>query len=118
MAGLIETRLAGEGGYTLFWKGKAETKDRIHGVGFANRTALFQQIPDVPTGITEHFMKLYFPLAPSRYITIISTYAPTLQSCEEDKEAFYENLDSLVKNTPLCDTLLVLGDFNASVGQD
>ena len=42
IAALQETRIADEGqlieigeGYTFFWKGKASTEQRIHGVGFA-----------------------------------------------------------------------------------
>ena len=63
-------------------------------------------------------MKLRFPVSRSRHVTIISAYAPTLSSCDEDKETFYENLDSLVKSTPASDKLVVLGDFNARVGAD
>ena len=42
IAALQETRLTDEGqlieigrSYTFFWKGKASTEQRIHGVGFA-----------------------------------------------------------------------------------
>ena len=107
-----------EGGYTFFWKGKAEDEDRQHGVGFAIRNILLHQLPDLPTGINERLMKLRFPVSRSIHVTIISAYAPTLISCEEDKERFYETLDSLVKSTPVSDKLVVIGDFNARVGAD
>ena len=125
IAALSETRLADEGslredggGYTFFWKGKPQTENRIHGVGFAIRTALLKNIPALPTGISERLMKLRIPLGKSRYLTVISAYAPTLTSPDEDKEQFYEHLDQVIRSTSQSDKLVVLGDFNARVGRD
>lgn len=125
IAALSETRLAEEGsiaepigGYTFFWKGKAPDEDRIHGVGLAIKTKLLQKIPNLPTAIDERLMKLRFPLNSSRFVTVISAYAPTLTSSDDAKETFYEQLDRLVKATPPGDKLLLLGDFNARVGSD
>ena len=63
-------------------------------------------------------MRLCFPLSSSCHAVIISIYAPTLTSCNYNKEALYGNLDSLVKSTPSSDKLIVLGNFNARVGSD
>ena len=108
IAALSETRLADEGsvtepkgGYTFFWRGGSPNEDRIHGVGLAIKTKLLKQLTDLPTSINERLMKIRFPLSPSRYVTVISAYAPTLTSSDEEKEAFYEELDALVKATPL-----------------
>ena len=56
---LSETRLADEGvlkedgcGYTLFWRGKPEAEDRLHGIGFAIRTSLMKSIPVFLLGST------------------------------------------------------------------
>ncbi|XP_076038059.1 uncharacterized protein LOC143023423 [Oratosquilla oratoria] len=107
MAALSETRLPEEGsvaerkgGYTFFWKGKSKDEDRIHGVGLAIKTSLLKQLPDLPTSINERLMKIRFPLDRSRHATIISAYAPTLTSSDEAKEAFYEELNTLVKDVP------------------
>ena len=125
IAALSETRLAEEGslaepkgGYTFFWRGKAKDEDRIHGVGLAIKTSLCRQLPDLPTPVSERLMKLRFPLNSSRHATVISAYAPTLTSSDEIKDAFYEELNELVKNVPPCDKLILLGDFNARVGTD
>ncbi|XP_026502255.1 craniofacial development protein 2-like, partial [Terrapene carolina triunguis] len=122
---LSETRLPGEGflsepggGYTFFWKGKTETEDRTHGVGLAIKTLLMHQLPDLPVGINERLLKLRFPLNAKRHVTIISAYAPTLTHSDNSKEQFYEDLDRLIKATPVTDKLLLLGDFNARVGAD
>ena len=61
-------------------------------------------------------MKLGFPLNPSWHVTVISAYAPTLTSSDEAKDAFYEELNDLVKDVPPSDELILLGDFNARVG--
>ncbi|CAH1233287.1 Hypp666 [Branchiostoma lanceolatum] len=125
IAAISETRLAGEGsltepnsGYTFFWKGKAEQEARIHGVGFAIKSSLLRRIPDIPTGINERLMKIRIPVSKKRFITLISVYAPILTSAEEDREQFYADLDSLLLTIPASDKLLILGDFNARVGNN
>ena len=115
IAALRETRLADEGslreeggGYIILWKGKPQTGDRIHGVGFAIRTALLKSIPALPVGISERLMKLRIPLSKTRYLTVISAYALTLTSPDEAKEQFYEHLDQVIRSTPQSDKLVVL----------
>ena len=100
IAALSETRLADEGslreegvGYTFFWKGRPQAEDRIHGIGFALRTALLKSIPALPVGISKRLMKLRIPLSKTRYLKVI-------------------------RSTPQSDKLVVLGDFNARVGKE
>ena len=102
----------------FFWKGKSQTEDRVHGVGFAIRTTLLKNISDLPAGISERLMKMRIPLSHSRYVTVISAYAPTLTSSDEVKELFYKHLDQIIRSTPQSDKLVLLGDFNARVGKD
>lgn len=121
VAALSETRLPEEGnitGYTIFWKGKAPEEPRIHGVGFAIRSQLVQQHNLAPTAINERLMTVRIPLTQDRHLTLISVYAPTLTSNEEDKAAFYTQLDHTIQAVPANDKLVVLGDFNARVGKD
>ena len=51
-------------------------------------------------------------------ISLVSLYAPTEASDLTVKDAFYATLESVVGQCPRRDTLLVLGDFNASTGTD
>ena len=51
-------------------------------------------------------------------ISLVSVYAPTDASDLTVKDAFYSTLESVVDQYPRRDTLLVLGDFNASTGTD
>ena len=78
---LSETRLPDEGfhveigtGYTFFWSGLPTVAGRIHGVGFAARTALLQSTQDSPIAIDERLMTLRLPLAKYRFDTFVSVY--------------------------------------------
>lgn len=125
IAALSETCLPDEGslteltsGYTFFWKGKAQTKYRIHGVRLAVRTSLLKNLLDLPVGIRERLMKICLPLNHKRFATVISTYAPTLTSTEGTTEQFYSDLSSVLHSVPVSNKLILLGDFNARVSQN
>ena len=51
-------------------------------------------------------------------ISLVSVYAPPEVSDPIVKEAFFALLKSVVDQCPRQDSLLVLGDFNASTGTD
>ena len=51
-------------------------------------------------------------------IHLVSAYAPTLPSSEEAKDAFYDQLASIIQPLPNAESLFILGDFNARVGAD
>ena len=69
------------GGYTFFWKGKDEDQSRIHGVGFAIKNHLVDYLDErIPSGINERLMSLRLKLVNDQRATIISAYAPTLES--------------------------------------
>ncbi|CAE1294406.1 unnamed protein product [Acanthosepion pharaonis] len=125
VAALSETRLPEEGntreagtGYTIFRKWKAPEEPHIHGVGFAIRSQLVQQHNLAPTAISERLMTVRLPIMRGRHITLISVYAPTLNSPDEDKAAFYTQLDHTIQRATANDKLIVLGEFNARVGMD
>jgi exonuclease III len=123
IAALSETRLADEGciteeggGYTFFWKGYAANERRIHGVGFAIRSRLVELLEDTPTGVSARLIRMRLPITCNRYVTVLSCYAPTLDSSEEEKDAFYDCLDEELQRIPAADKIVLLGDFNARVG--
>ena len=61
---------------------------------------------------------MHIELSQGRRATLISTYAPTLNAAEQDKEEFNENLNRATSSVPRQNKLFVLGDFNARVGRD
>ena len=124
-AALSETRLSDEGsltevvgGYTFFWKGNPTGSARIHGVGFAVRSSLLPSLTESPVGISERLMSMRNPLTRGRFATLLSAYAPTLDSSDEEKNTFYAVLHSILQHVPRTDKLFLLGDFNARVGSN
>ena len=121
---LSETRFPGEGelreinGYTIFWIGKKVEETREHGVGFAIRTNLTEKLVELPNGINERLMTLRLRLDGDRFVTMISAYAPTLNSSPDTISAFYQTLKEIILSIPKEDKVLLLGDFNARVGKD
>lgn len=51
-------------------------------------------------------------------ITLIQVYAPTTDAEEEDIEEFYGKLQQVIDDTSRKDILLVVGDWNAKVGNE
>ncbi|XP_046962200.1 uncharacterized protein LOC124531734 [Vanessa cardui] len=118
---LQETRTEDEGSlrganYTFYWKGKSSSETREHGVGFAVRNQLINAI-ETPVGVSERIMFLRLNTK-SGFVTLISAYAPTLNSKPETKDQFYDQLEETVRRVNPTDRLHILGDFNARVGQD
>lgn len=122
LAALSKTRLADEGqlkeekgGYTFFWKGKVADETRIHGVGFAIRNQLINYLHELPVGISERPMTIRLVLANNQMATVVSAYAPPLDSEEEVKETFYVCLDETLSRIPKDDKIILLGDFKRRV---
>lgn len=118
--GLSEMRWTGQGdfrtqtGEYLVYSGN--DTHRRNGVGIilspAARKSLleFKPISDRIISIRLH--------AKLRKITIIQCYAPTEQDTDEQKDAFYDQLETCFMSSPKSDMKIIMGDFNAKLGQD
>ena len=121
IAALQETRLPSNGSlkeedYTLFWQGKAPEEHRVHGVGFAVRNSLLSSVEPPSKGTARILsLRLTTTLGP---VNIMSAYAPTLCSTAEEKDDFYGQLETAIKEIPASEHLYLLGDFNARIGSD
>ena len=51
-------------------------------------------------------------------MSMINVYPPVMTYANEEKEAFYQALASVVDHINIVDKLLILGDFNAWVKKD
>ncbi|KAL8610128.1 hypothetical protein ACOMHN_024594 [Nucella lapillus] len=103
-------------GYTIYWSGRRA--ERKAGVGFAIRTPLISRLESQLQGINDRIMTLRLPLSENAYATMISVYAPTMTNQGENKEAFYQQLDEVVRRVPADDKLIILGDLNARIGSN
>jgi hydroxypyruvate isomerase len=50
-------------------------------------------------------------------VILINGYAPTEDKEDEVKDIFYENLDNVCDRIPTNKVKILLGDFNAKIGQ-
>src|SRR5688572_4557491 len=78
-------------GYHFYWIGRLASEHQLSVVGFAIRSNIASKLVYLPKGINDRLMTVRLPLRGSRHATIISVYAPTLCSSDEDEEKFYQN---------------------------
>ena len=75
-------------GYTLFRRGLPNDAGRVHGVGFADWTALLLSAQESIIAKDERIMTLQLSLAKDRFDTDASVYVSTLDSCDVVKDCF------------------------------
>ena len=63
-------------------------------------------------------MTLRLSIGKDRWATLISVYAPTMTNEEDNILEFYNQLNSTLSNIPHHDKIILLGDFNARVGNE
>ena len=51
-----------------------------------------------------------------KHLVIVSVYAPTFHSPQQDKDDFYADLQRVIDQVSEEDILVVMGDWNARVG--
>ena len=125
IAGLSEAHLADVGqltetgsGYTFIWKGKPADEAREHGLGFAIKSSLSKNLQELLFGSLERIISLRLHLRQKRFVTIVSVYAPTMDSSQTNILSFYDVLRKLFLNICDNDKIILLGDLNARVGRD
>ena len=103
------------GGYTYYWSGRSDGY-HTQGVAVAVSNKLAPMIIE-GTPVNERIMRrrIHHSLG---VIFLVSVYAPIEASDLTVKDALYATLESVVDQCPRRDTLLLLGDFNASTGTD
>ena len=101
-----------ERSHAIFW---SSSEKREAGVGFAINNKLVAQGMN-PNPINERLMTLRVQLRSGAHLTLISTYSPTMQHSQDEKEEFYEKLgDCLDMATD--DNIKISGDLDACVGK-
>ena len=100
--------------HSFFWSGKPEGERREAGVGFAIKKDIVTKLAEIPRPVSDRIMMM----SKDNVVTIISVYAPTMTNPDENKEAFYNQLASVLSGIPRADKLLLIRDFNARIGRD
>lgn len=85
----------------------------VYLVGFAIKNHLVRQLSELPQGVNEHLMTVQLKLDSNQMASVVSAYAPTLNSQDDVKEAFYASLENILSAIPKEDEIILLGDFNA-----
>ena len=120
---LCETRFSEYGSlndleYSFFWSGKPEGKRRETGVGFALKKDIVTNLTEMPRQVNDRVMTMRLPLSKDNFATITSVYAPTMTDPDENKEAFYNQLASVLSGIPRTNKLLLIGYFNVRIGRE
>ena len=123
IAALCESRFSESGSindleYAFFCSGKLEGERWQAGVGFDIKKDIVTKLTEMPRPVSNIIMTLRLPLSKDNCVTIISVYAPTMTNPDENKEAFYNQLASVLSGIPRTDKLLLIGYFNARIGRD
>lgn len=61
-------------------------------------------------------MSFHIPLPHGNFLTLILVYTPTLDSDVPIEDEFYWQLDDLISTVTSRNKVIILGDFNARVG--
>ena len=103
------------GGDTYYWSGHSEGSHAwgVAGAVSKKQTPMIIEVKPVNERIMRR--RICHSLG---IISLVSIYAPMEASDLTVKDAFYAALESVVDQCSRQDTLLVLGDFNASTGTD
>ena len=114
--GVSETRWKDQGcikknNYTFIHSGGSESQ---HGVGFLVKNTIAKSVLGF-LPVNDRCLLLKLKAKPFD-ISIIQVYAPTSDHPEEELEEFYESVNSTIKEVKSTDVLIVMGDFNAKVG--
>lgn len=81
-----------------FCSGTACRREGESRVVLAIKTSMRSQLEEIPTGVSDRMITMEVPLAYGRYATMTTVYAPTIVCKDEVKEAFYNELTSIVRN--------------------
>uniref|UniRef100_A0A914WAU7 Endonuclease/exonuclease/phosphatase domain-containing protein n=1 Tax=Plectus sambesii TaxID=2011161 RepID=A0A914WAU7_9BILA len=118
--GLSEVRRRGtarldlSSGYSLFYSG--ESDQSRNGVGFymsQNWTARVLEFVPVSSRIAS----VLIDLDSRKTIRLVQVYAPTTAYDDDVIESFYEDLDRAIWGSSTATHTIIMGDFNAKVGQ-
>ncbi|XP_011437187.3 craniofacial development protein 2 [Magallana gigas] len=118
--GISEARWTGSGkitcnsSETIIYSGKDQDHQRGEAIMMSKETSktLIEWYPVNDRIVYARFNSKHIKLG------VIQCYSPTNDACDDEKDTFYNLLQSVLHRTPKHDMVIVIGDLNAKVGQD
>lgn len=101
-------------GEFLLYSGPPESEGHHRGVGFLLTANSRKSIIDWKP-VSDRIITARFSSHPKN-VTMIQVYAPTNAASMEDKDSFYDLLETTLDQVPRADITILLGDLNAKVG--
>jgi exonuclease III len=118
--GVQETKIRGEGyllcdndgnGATLYYSGMVDVGKLRNGVGIIVKKSLLKDIKQDGVHCVSDRMMWLEGCFYGKEMAVVSVYAPTETSSQEDKLSFYQQLDEMMASIPrIYETKIVLGD--------
>jgi len=118
IVGLTEVRIMDSGRYDV------EDALLLH----SGATTLVQGVAFMLRNKAKRALKSWSPISPRLltarlthrhgHLSVVVAYAPTEEASDEDKNLFFNQLESAVNSVSRHDQLILLGDFNAVTGTD
>ena len=75
-------------------------------------------LTNLPVGHSDRIISMHLPLSVQQHATLVGVYASTLQIDPAEKDNFYTDICSLLRNIPTTGKIVLLGDVNARVGRN
>ena len=108
-----------ESGFAIYWSGKQPSERSESGVALAIKNEIVPKLLEDPKHLSDPIMTpLRLQLKHDRHCTIISIYTPTMTNSPENIDGLYDQLNQMLGGIPGSDKIILLGDFNARVGND
>jgi len=104
------------GDYRIIYTGASEKKPGTGGVGFIMNKILGKKVKGY-IQYDDRIILVKFQTKPKDTI-VVQVYMPTSNSNDEEVEEVYENIDKIIKNVKGEENLVVMGDWNAVVGEE
>ena len=119
LLGISEMKWTGMGHFTsdeyeIYYSGQ-ETLKR-NGVAFICNNEIRRCVPGF-NPVDDRIATLRIQCKPIN-ITVVQIYAPTSSAEEEDSDAFYDKVQSVLDQIPNGDILYIIGGWNAKVGKE
>ena len=87
-------------------------------MGFVIKKDIVTKLTEMPRPVSDRIMTMRLPMSKGNVTTTISVHTPTMTNPDENKQAFYNHLSSVLSGITCIDNLLLIGYFNARIGRD